>query len=360
MGERSGAKGIYRRGDVWWFRTDPITGRRASSGKRSLRAAEAEHRRRELLAAEDPAHAAAREELLGDWMSRTVAAKQAAGRAEATTKALQTQLGHWVRVLGEQALMADITPRVVLDFIAQRRSEGVTDHTIYKEIGAIKQVAKMARHAGCFPTDPELLRPPDFVTGYDPRKRMMPPEEAAALISALKPHRAAVVAFILATGARLSETMKATAADIDWVAGFVHIRGTKTRKADRHIPIFAHVRPLLEQAEGALPFARWGKLHRDLAVACKRAGVEVVTPNDLRRSAGSWLIELGVSLELVARYLGHSSTAMVERVYGRPRDTAIRDLMERQIASGKPLSAGSEQRDVTVQSATPQDDTKRT
>jgi hypothetical protein len=42
-----------------------------------------------------------------------------------------------------------------------------------------------------------------------------------------------------------------------------------------------------------------------------------VTPNDLPRTFASWLVQAGESLFVVATLLGHSSTRMVERVYGR-------------------------------------------
>ena len=61
----------------------------------------------------------------------------------------------------------------------------------------------------------------------------------------------------------------------------------------------------------------WPNVRRDLAVACRHAGIPRVSPNDLRRTFASWLKQRGVDSMVVARLLGHSSTAMVERVYGR-------------------------------------------
>jgi integrase len=50
--------------------------------------------------------------------------------------------------------------------------------------------------------------------------------------------------------------------------------------------------------------------------ACQRAGLEDVTPHTLRHTAASWMVQAGVPLFEVARYLGHTSTAMVEKTYG--------------------------------------------
>ncbi len=61
----------------------------------------------------------------------------------------------------------------------------------------------------------------------------------------------------------------------------------------------------------------WGSMRRDLPLACARAGVPRVTANDLRRTYASWLVDAGVPTHTVATLLGHSSSRMVERIYGR-------------------------------------------
>ena len=47
-----------------------------------------------------------------------------------------------------------------------------------------------------------------------------------------------------------------------------------------------------------------------------RALQEVRTPNDLRRTFASWLKQSGQDSLVVARLMGHTSTRMVELVYG--------------------------------------------
>lgn len=45
--------------------------------------------------------------------------------------------------------------------------------------------------------------------------------------------------------------------------------------------------------------------------------IRYVSPNDLRRTFASWLVQNGVPLHAVAKLLGHSSTRMVERGYAK-------------------------------------------
>lgn len=63
---------------------------------------------------------------------------------------------------------------------------------------------------------------------------------------------------------------------------------------------------------------------RELARACERAGVPRVTPNDLRRTFATWLKQRDVDSAVVAAMMGHSSTAMVDRVYGKLDEASYR------------------------------------
>jgi integrase len=51
----------------------------------------------------------------------------------------------------------------------------------------------------------------------------------------------------------------------------------------------------------------------------------VSTPHDLRRTAGSWMLQRGVPIEVVSRMLGHASKATTERVYAHHTVEWLRD-----------------------------------
>ena len=69
---------------------------------------------------------------------------------------------------------------------------------------------------------------------------------------------------------------------------------------------------VIEWAGGQLKSVRKG-----FESAAKRAGLEHITPHDLRRSAARWMVEAGIPMVEVAQYLGHSSTTTTEAVYAR-------------------------------------------
>ena len=53
---------------------------------------------------------------------------------------------------------------------------------------------------------------------------------------------------------------------------------------------------------------------------------------DLRRTHASWLIQAGVRNDLVAKVLGHTTTVMVDRVYGKYDPHHLKALIERNLA----------------------------
>ncbi len=324
--------GFYRRGKVWWTR-DPVTKCRRSTGCTDLEAARRWRAARERVAA-DPAHEAAATSRLGDWISRWLAMK--AHKASAATMVVARQkLGHAVRIFGAEAPLASITPGAVDDYVLKRRDEGVTDHTIVKELTHLVAVMRLAKRGGCYALDPDELRPQDVQADYTPRTRALTRAELAALLAELEPHRAAFVAVCVALGCRASEAFGLLPSDIG--AESVFIRGTKTKASRRHVPILSLYRPLLEVALPYLPLTRWDNLRRGLIRACQRAGIEAATPNDLRRTHSTLLIEAGVDRDVVRRLLGHSSTAMVDRVYGQPKTGALGELAEAKLLSAAPL-----------------------
>ncbi|MFO0734661.1 MAG: site-specific integrase [Labilithrix sp.] len=208
-----------------------------------------------------------------------------------------------------------------------------------KELNVLRGVLGLARRRGEYPLDPGQVLPP-WDANYVPRSRVHTIEEAKKLLAALyDDERRAELAFFYVSGARHAEGKRARPRrDVDLVAGEVHLDGSKTASSTRTVPITPISRPFLELALAGLPegqeqYRPWQNMRRDVLAACKRAGVPEVSLNDLRRSFATWHLEAGVSNVLVARYLGHTSTQMVDRVYARPSVEALKKLTDEHFAS---------------------------
>lgn len=266
----------------------------------------------------DPAHAAANQATTRDACDEFIASRVRRGRAEGTLHHYGVKLGHIVRLM--PARLADIVDTSACErFIERRLEEGAAQTTIKKEVRAFGAMLNHAHRRGVYLRSPKMVIP-ELEDTYKPRERFVFPLELVALVNALPLNRAAHVVYIVAAGARWGESVRARL-DEDVAYGLmVHLRGTKTKKAPRTVPVPPMMRIALDWSLANAPgnrFDSWTNVRRDLAVACERVGIPPVTPNDLRRTFAMWLRMSGVTPDLIGAALGHTTSRMAELVYGR-------------------------------------------
>ena len=313
--------GLFKRGEVWWIRTDPITGKAESTGLRDHGAARLVRARREREAA-DPAFAAGQIETLSSAVERLKASRAARGK---DSDYHETKLKQWLALFGDTATLASVgTPEAFDRYVAHRSSgeDAVSSHTISKEIAVMLTALRLAKRAGVYSGELSVLRPPDFSAGYEPRTRALTGAELGALLGELTPDRGAFVALCVGLGVRKGEAFALLPEHVDLEAGVVRVPGTKTAGARRTVPILAPFRGLVVAALKHMPLRSWsrGNYLRDLAAACKRAKISACTPNDLRRTHATLLRNAGVDRDVVRSLLGHSAESkMLETVYDQPK-----------------------------------------
>jgi hypothetical protein len=72
------------------------------------------------------------------------------------------------------------------------------------------------------------------------------------------------------------------------------------------------------QGTDGMLFTPWANnVSRDIHAACERTGIDHCSPNDLRRTFGTWMRADCVQPHLIGAMMGHTDSRMVERVYGR-------------------------------------------
>lgn len=333
---------LYKRGRIYWTWYYPDGKRKDVSTKcRDFRAAELVARRYERLAAA-PADAAKDQTTLESACGAFRVERRNRGRAPDTLRYYDTKLGHLLRVLGAATPLDDITATSVDELIAIRLGEGASRSTVAKELGALRGVLRLAKRRGEYSGDVGSVLPEGWSSGYKPRKAHHSREQLDSLLAELPSDRASHVAFIVVTAARLGESVRARRSDFDLARSTIRVRGTKTPCAFREVTVFEHVadlaaRAFLGAAQTGPAYRRWSNVRRDLEVACERAGVPKVTPNDLRRTPSKWLVERGAPSNLVAYFLGHSTSRMVELVYGKIDGRQLARAFD---AVGIPTAAG--------------------
>jgi integrase len=344
---------LFMRGKIWycWFYIDgKQTQRSTRTGNR--KAAELCARKWERAAA-DPAHAATEAATLSDAIRLLLTERraQASGgkRSEYTVTFYESKCGHLVRVLNErgESRLMDITAARVRAYITTRRSESASESTIHKELIALRSALRIAKEHGIWRGDIGEVIPSSFSPEYQPRERWLTRDELQRLLTKLEPDRAARIAFIVATGARWRETELARREDVARDRSSVRLRGTKTAGANRVVPIVGHdfhslLVLAMKHANGAdgVLFGPWTSPVLTLRRACRDAKIPVCTPNDLRRTTASWMIQADVPNHVVAKILGHKTTRMVDMVYGRVSLESLRDSLAKHLGG---CNAGARQ-----------------
>jgi integrase len=156
------------------------------------------------------------------------------------------------------------------------------------------------------------------------RERFITPIEAKRLMFEVKqsnnPHLKYIIPYLILTGARRSEVLRAEWVDVDFTHRVWTIPITKNKKI-RKIPISDELLELLQTIpkESKYLFPHNSKvgyytnLFRTWDKARCAAGLSDVRLHDLRHSFASMLVNSGRSLYEVQRLLGHSSIKMTQR-----------------------------------------------
>lgn len=314
---------LFRRGLVYWADYQhPRRGRvRESLRTRDGKVAK-ERLRRAELGATDPAADQAPRHLAAalDYLIK-VACND---RSAATRRFYEQKCRHLLRLLGPHTPIDQLDRPRIAAYAKQRIEEGAHPNTVGKELIALRRALKEQHEIRPLPRPPGEVMP-KWSSKYTPVTRFHTPSQFAALLHALYAwQRRFWCVTVVYTGANLGEMEKIERDGIDVGAWQIRVPGTKRQSRNRLVPIPEPLRPwvlefleLTKEAPPRLVFGRWKNVVRDLTEACMRAGVPRVTPNDLRRTFASWLKQAGVDSRAVADLMGHTSTRMVDQVYGR-------------------------------------------
>lgn len=314
---------LFKRGHVWWVRGSE-GGHKFRRSTRQVSAALA-RRVRDRLEREfaDPAHSAAHRATVASAAERFMKELRQSARSQNTVRFYDVKVRHVVRLLGHVNLHA-LTHERVVDFITKRTAkppegEGAHQYSVHRELTALRRILKSASRAREFVGDWKAVLP-EYATGYVPKTDWVTPADVWAAIRQLPRIRGATVAFSIATANDFSSLFTARPEDIRPTK--VIVRGTKTTARMREVPRVGIFDEFLKYAidhadSGEFLFPAWGSMPRDLRAACRRAGVPEFTSRTLRRSAATWMVTSGVPYEIAAKFLGHKSTTMLQKVYGQ-------------------------------------------
>lgn len=220
-------------------------------------------------------------------------------------------------------------------YAAERQAAPKTIHT---EMGVLRAALIHAERLRWIDKAPFIWMPP----AGDPRDRWLSHDEASRLLTECRlPHLRLYVQIALHAPARPGAILDLTWPQVSFPLGVIDFNPSgraRTAKGRAVVPMTPDLRAVLEAAHEARTgdcayVVNWAgkrvtKIRRAFAEACRRAGLEHVTPHTLRHTAATWMAEGGVDMRKISRYLGHSRTEVTERVYAKHSPHFLKDAAD--------------------------------
>lgn len=218
---------------------------------------------------------------------------------------------------------AELKPRRIAEWL---NALTVASPTRRKYRAALASFAKYLTTIGVLATNPvREVEPPRAGKARD--KYLEHGQVLELLLKLPEPYRT-LEALMHGTGMEISAALRVTRTDVDALAMTARARGTKTEARDRTCTVSEWAWPYVERHLATVPeepdallfpgLNRWtaSDVHRE---ACKALGGAFTgyRIHDARRSYAVRLVRVGAPMEVAAAQLGHASTAMVAKVYGR-------------------------------------------
>jgi integrase len=219
---------------------------------------------------------------------------------------------------------AGVSGADVRTYISHRRAVA-SDGTIHVELGYLRAALRFAVKRGVLDRAPHIELP----SKPRPKNRHLSDDEARRLINAcVMPHVRLFVLLALHTAGRPSSILDLTWDRIDFGSARIQLDNPardRTAKGRATVPMDGTlIEPLREAHAAALTnyVIEWAgsgvlSIKKGFSAAARRAGLSEVTPYVLRHTAAVWMAEGGVPMSEISQYMGHTSTAVTERVYAR-------------------------------------------
>lgn len=311
---------VYRRGGIWWVRFQFAgTEIRKSSKSRDRRRAVAFER--ELREECERQYRGGKPRYTFDALvERFIAEHLPTIKPSSQRRYLMS-----LRALApyfEGQYLDEIGRKQISDFISARRRT-VTGSSVRRDLACLS--AAFNRGVGWDYCDhnPVNRTNKHHVRENPPRTRYLTQAEYERLLTHAAPYLRPMIVFAVETGLRLEEQLSMEWSQVRWDRNEIHIPVTKSG-TPRTVPLTDGARTVLndqpQHIRSSFVWAkpdgsRYGKLTRGLAGAAKRAGVSDLRWHDLRRTCGSWMLQRGVSIETVSKWLGHGSILVTQKSY---------------------------------------------
>ena len=213
----------------------------------------------------------------------------------------------------EDKVLSKITANDIQELLVKLKDKSRTRVTVYNLLNETFKYAIANKYIKENPCD-FIKRPKHTrVTG-----NALTQDEEILFLQNIHGHAAEhILLFLLYSGVRRNEALTLQWEDIDWKENKIHIKGTKTEKSDRVIPIFAKLKELLKTFEikksgNVFEYNNPCSVTRSFI---RLSGLPNHKLHDLRHTFATRCIEKNIPMKYVQYWLGHSSYKTTADIY---------------------------------------------
>src|SRR5579863_1040441 len=326
--------GLYKRGKVWWM-TFTYNGRqiRRSTETADRRLAEAIEAKIKVKIIEGHYFETLeeKERTFSELMERF---EREHVVKNASQRSVRGYIKNLLPLFGPRTL-AEITPKLIVQYKAKRYADGVGPAAINRELSTMRKAFNLAIREWEWCRDNPVSRV-SREKENNRRDRWLSYDEEAVLLAASATWLREIIIFALHTGMRMGEILALTWNGVDLFRRTVTVFRSKNGER-RTIPINETVLTLLKGRSKVRALRNdlvfYGKactpidghnLRRAFRTALKKTTIENFRFHDLRHTFATRLVQSGVDLYKVQRLLGHKSPLMTQR-YAHHYPESLRD-----------------------------------
>jgi integrase len=318
------AKGLYKRGHIWWIRYAGPDGKIRFESSKSSTSKDAQalliQRKKEVMEGQVPHIVKQLPRYSFTELATYYASWAERQRAFYTSKKF---LIPQLQAFFGACQLRSMTTRLVEEYQTKLLTQRKSPATINRHLATLKHMFTKAVEWEMVDQETmERVRRVKLLPENNRRLRYLSVEECHTLLDACSPYLRAIVTTALNTGMRKEEILSLQwAQHVDLTHGFILLDKTKSGER-REIPINDTVRQTLQslvrRIDTPYVFAgtrgeRFLDVKKGFAAACRRAGIKDFTFHDLRHTFASHLVMAGVDLTTVKELLGHKSLSMTLR-----------------------------------------------
>ncbi|MBI5197927.1 MAG: site-specific integrase [Nitrospirae bacterium] len=253
---------------------------------------------------------------------------------------------------------ATITPSMIERVMGEMRNFGYAPASINRCLMVLKATFSRAVRDGLLEKNPAGKVKP--YKQNNELVRYLTPKQEAVLVENLSEHYRPIVLVAINTGLRLGELLRLAWGDIDWNAGILTVRESKSGEP-RRLPMNSIVQGIVSGRKPAGDYSRifphdGSQLRKAFNQAVKASGLTPFRLHDLRHTFASRLAMQGANDRTIMVLGGWKSPAMLRR-YAHLSPTHLWQAVEG-LVTPKPVKEGQYQNETGTKTGTREEEGK--